>query len=249
MTSAVALDPTRAPSPETTRASSTIHVGLLGCGNVGSAFAALTRGAAHTTLRVTHALVRDCLRPRPALDPGALRVASGAAIFEPPPDVVVELLGGIEPARSLVLESLYRGIPVVTANKSLLAAHGAELREVATRTSTPLLYEAAVIAGVPFLGNFARRPHAADVNGLVGIANGTSNYILTRARDARCGIDAALAEARQRGYAEPDPSNDIDGIDAAEKLVVLLQHFAHAGRSHRFNRNRRDPLDRLRGCR
>jgi homoserine dehydrogenase len=227
MTSGLALDTNRAPS-QVARASATIQVGLLGCGNVGSAFAALARAGSEPTLRITHALVRDCLRPRPTLHPSAERVASGAAILATSPDVVVELLGGIEPARTLILEALLRAIPVVTANKSLLAAHGAELRDAAARTSTPLLYEAAVIAGVPFLGTFARRPHASEVFSLVGIANGTSNYILTRARNAGCGIDVPLADAQRLGYAEPDPAKDVDGIDAAEKLVVLLQHFAHA---------------------
>ena len=80
---------------------------------------------------------------------------------------------------------------------------------------------------MPFLGIFARRPNAADVKSLIGVVNGTSNYILTQARDRRCGIDEPLAEAQRLGYAEPDPSSDIDGIDAAQKLVVLLQHFAH----------------------
>ena len=177
---------------------------------------------------------RDNTRPHTRLSPAATdaapaarRVVDPGAFFATPPDVLVELLGGIEPARTLVLEALHRGIPVVTANKSLLAAHGVELREAATRSSTPLLYEAAVVAGVPFLGIFARRPNAADVKSLIGVVNGTSNYILTQARDRRCGIDQPLAEAQRLGYAEPDPSSDIDGIDAAQKLVVLLQHFAH----------------------
>lgn len=227
MRSVVAFDAARALSARGSVASSPIDIALLGCGNVGSAFAALAQGEPATRqVRITHVLVRDCRRPRPTLQADAARIDNGTAVFATPPDVLVELLGGIEPARSLVVEALHRGIPVVTANKSLLAAHGAELRDVAARTATPLLYEAAVIAGVPFLGTFGRRPHAASVTSLAGIANGTSNYILTRARDARCGIDVPLADAQRLGYAEPDPSKDIDGIDAAEKLIVLLQHFA-----------------------
>jgi homoserine dehydrogenase len=203
-----------------------LNVALLGCGTVGSAFAALA-GARHESpqVRITHALVRDRHRPRPTLDPSAERVLKGEAVFDCAPDVLVELLGGTEPARTLILEALQRRIPVVTANKTVLAAHGAELREAAAHTGTPLLYEAAVIAGVPFLGTFARRSYAADVTRLVAIANGTSNYILTRARESRCGIEPPLAEAQRLGYAEPDPSTDIDGLDAADKLVVLLQQF------------------------
>lgn len=203
-----------------------IDVALLGCGNVGSAFAALAARPHQRdhAVEITTALVRDARRERPVLRE-ALRTALPEQVFAGSPDVVVELLGGVEPARTLVLEALHRHIPVVTANKSLLAAHGRELREAAAATLTPLLYEAAVIAGVPFLGTFARRPYAAQITRILGIANGTSNYVLTRAAAERTGIGVALAEAQRLGLAEPDPTNDIGGIDAAEKLVVLLQHF------------------------
>lgn len=204
-----------------------LDIALLGCGTVGSAFAALAQcPGPDRGVRITHALVRDLRRSRPTLHAGVERIADGREALAAAPDVLVELLGGIEPARTLVVEALHRRIPVVTANKSLLAAHGAELRALSASTATPLLYEAAVIAGVPFLGTFARRHQAARITGFSGIANGTSNYVLTRARDERCGISPALADAQRLGLAEPDPSNDIDGIDAAEKLVVLLQHFA-----------------------
>jgi homoserine dehydrogenase len=114
---------------------------------------------------------------------------------------------------------------VVTANKTLIARCGAELREAARATETPLLYEAAVLAGVPFLGTFARRPHAASATGLVGIVNGTTNFILSQCAAGRSAA-AALADAQLLGYAEPDARQDLAGIDAAEKLAVLLQHFA-----------------------
>ncbi|HXG55756.1 MAG TPA: homoserine dehydrogenase [Vicinamibacterales bacterium] len=230
MTFAVAIDAARDVRSRTTAAApAPLNIALLGCGTVGSAFAGLAqRESPERAVRITHALMRDLERARPTLHADVARIDDGQAIFAAPPDVVVELLGGLEPARSLVLEALHRGIPVVTANKSLLAAHGAELREAAARSATPLLYEAAVLAGVPFLGTFARRPHAAEITGLVGIANGTSNYILTRARDERCGIETALADAQRLGLAEPDPAHDIDGIDAADKLAVLLQQFAAA---------------------
>lgn len=227
MTSVAALEAARALCAQPSSVVSALDIALLGCGNVGAAFAAMAQEPQRDCgIRITHALVRDRLRQRPTLHPDAVRIDDVAAVFETPVDMVVELLGGLEPARTLVVEALQRGIPVVTANKSLLAAHGAELREAASRHSTPLRYEAAVIAGVPFLGAFARRPHAAEISGLLAIANGTSNYILTQARRARCGVDLPLAEAQRLGYAEPDPSKDVDGIDAAEKLVVLLQHFA-----------------------
>lgn len=201
-------------------------VALLGCGNVGGAVLRLLaeRSTPHD-LRITHALVRDARRARPAT-PSAPLTEDARAIFSARPAVVVELLGGLEPARRFVLEALERRIPVVTANKSLLARCGAEIRTAAIHNGTPLLYEAAVIAGVPFLGTFARRPHAASGTGLQGIVNGTSNYVLTLCAAGGREIVDAVADAQRLGYAEPDPHNDIAGIDACEKLVVLLQQFA-----------------------
>ena len=205
----------------------TAQVALLGCGTVGRAFATLSRTtpAATHPLHITAALVRDTTRPRVGNLPPLTENAR--LLLESEPDILVELLGGTEPARSLVLEALHKRIPVVTANKTLLAHHGAELREAARRTNTPLLYEAAVIAGVPFLGTFGRRPRAASVTSLLGIVNGTSNFILTRCAAGNVGIADALADAQRRGYAEPDPRADVQGIDARDKLALLLQHFAH----------------------
>lgn len=230
MPSVVSIDVGRELRARSTPVCRPIDVGLLGCGNVGAAFAWLTEQPhpSAPAVRITGALVRDARRERPSLRGDALRTELADPIFATIPDVVVELLGGTEPARTLVLEALHRRIPVVTANKSLLAAHGRELRDASAATCTPLLYEAAVVAGVPFLGTFARRPHAAQLSSIVGIANGTSNYVLTRATADRVGIDQALADAQRLGLAEPDPSSDVDGIDALEKLAVLLQHFAGA---------------------
>lgn len=200
------------------------RVALLGCGTVGSALVRLLHQTPDRTLRVDRVLVRKVRAQQTELD---LRfTTSPETALAGRPDVVVELLGGCEPARGLVGEALARGLPVVTANKSLLARHGRELREQASRAGVPLLYEAAVIAGVPFLGSFARRPLAADAHALVGIVNGTSNFVLTQS--ARLALDTAdaLRLAQERGYAEPNPENDIDGTDAVEKLGVLLQHFA-----------------------
>jgi homoserine dehydrogenase len=204
-----------------------VEVALLGCGNVGSAFArlAMHNPTPHQGVRIAGALVRDPTRPRP-LTPLPRVTTDGRALLASHPDVVVELLGGTEPARALLLEALERRIPVVTANKTLLARHGRELRAAASSARTPLLFEAAVLAGVPFLGTFARRPHAASITRLAGIANGTSNFILSRCAAEGCSFADALADAQRRGYAEPDPRTDVAGIDAVEKLAVLLQHLA-----------------------
>lgn len=202
------------------------RIGLFGCGTVGAEVARLLRHQPRGRhLRITRALVREPSRRRPA-DLQIPFTRFGEHVLSDAPDVVVELLGGCEPARSLVLESLSRRIPAVTANKSLLARHGRELREAAITSQTPLLYEASVLAGVPFLGTFARRPLAAAAHGFVGILNGTTNFVLTQSALRGVTHEAAVAEAQRLGYAEPDPSSDITGIDAAEKLVVLLAHFA-----------------------
>lgn len=203
-----------------------LDVALLGCGNVGAAFARLAARHPHlVSLRITGALVRDPARSREIPSPTPLST-NARALLDARPDLVVELLGAVEPARTLLLEALRRRIPAVTANKTLLARHGAELRRAAAETRTPLLYEAAVLAGVPFLGTFARRPHAASARRIIGIANGTSNFVLTRCAGSGCDIAGALSEAQGLGYAEPEPRSDTAGIDAAEKLAVLLQHFA-----------------------
>ena len=204
-----------------------ITIALLGLGHVGSAvarFALEPPSALDISFRVSGALVRDITRPRATGD-RVLLAAEGDTLVDQCPDVVIEVLGGLEPARTLVLRALERGIPVVTANKSLLAEHGDELFAAAATSGVPLCYEAAVLAGVPFLGTFARRPLAASVSGFSGIVNGTTNFILTEMSGGRSYLDA-LAEAQRRGYAEPDPSNDVLGVDAAQKLAVLLRHFA-----------------------
>jgi homoserine dehydrogenase len=148
--------------------------------------------------------------------------------FAAPIDVVVEALGNAEPARTFVARALDSCIPVVTANKTLIAAHGDELLALARRRGTSLRYEATCLAGVPFLGTFDRRPLAARVHGVDGILNGTSNAILS-ALSSGVTFEAALADAQRRGLAEPDPSNDITGADAAQKLAILVRLFG--GRS------------------
>ena len=159
-----------------------VRVSLLGLGQVGSAIAEIAAQQTHGPQRFTisTALVRDIHRRRSIDTTGIPLTTDSAAALASNPDVLVEVLGGLEPARTIVLAALESGVPVVTANKSLLAAHGDELFEAASQAGVPLLYEASVLAGVPFLGTFRRRPLARDISGLRGIVNGTSNYILSR---------------------------------------------------------------------
>lgn len=212
-------------------ASRTLDIALLGLGRVGSAVASLVLnapGALGRPVRLTGALVRDRHRTRedglhrrvPVTD-DALGLLAGN------PDLVVEVLGGLEPARTIVLQALQRGIPVVTANKSLMAAHGDELLAAAAASGAALRYEACVLAGVPFLGTFAARPLASRVSRVTGIVNGTTNYILTRMEREHLDFEDVLADAQRLGFAEPDPASDVDGIDAVDKLAVLIRHFGH----------------------
>ena len=203
-----------------------IHIGLLGVGIVGSAVARLALTCPEEfgrPLRITTGLVRDLHKPH---SPESVKLTvCGTEVLDSNPDVVIEVLGGLEPARTLVLEALRRRIPVVTANKSLLAHYGDELLDAAARAGVPLRYEAAVIAGVPFLGTFARRPLASRVTSIFAVVNGTSNFVLSQMDEHGCDFEAAVAHAQASGFAEPDPSKDVDGIDAAEKLTILVRQF------------------------
>ena len=210
---------------------STLRIGLLGLGNVGSAVARLTRACA-APLRsrgvapvVAAALVRSTTTARAAAPLVARITADPDAFFAEPLDVVVEALGGVDPAYALVRRALDRGVPVVTANKSLIAARGDELCALARRRGTALRFEASCVAGVPFLGTFERRPLASRVNAVTAILNGTSNAILT-ALDGGATFDDALADAQRRGLAEPDASADVSGADAAQKLAILVRLYA-----------------------
>jgi homoserine dehydrogenase len=205
-----------------------VTVALLGAGRVGRAVAGRlprAEGRGGRRARIVVALVRDpARRDRGSLAGGGALTGDPDAVFAARPDVVVELLGGIEPAATLVARALACRIPVVTANKSLLAAHGAALATEAAERGVPLLYEASVMAGVPFLGALARRREAAAVSRLQGIVNGTSNYVLTRMAGG-ASLAGALDDAQRLGLAEPRPDNDVQGIDAAEKLAVLVHHL------------------------
>lgn len=206
-----------------------VRIGLLGCGGVGQAVAATVDESgsrlaeAGVDLRCVVALVRDLDRPRAVSVPLTIDRQQWR---EYECDVVVEVLGGIEPARTLVAEALSAGIPVVTANKSLVAAHGVELQALAARNGTALYFEASVLAGVPCVNTLARRPLASGGGAWAGIVNGTSHFILSEMARGRS-FDDALVDAIALGYAEPSSDADISGRDAAEKLTILLHLAGH----------------------
>jgi homoserine dehydrogenase len=207
----------------------TIRIGLLGCGNVGGSLVELLadRGddiEARTGLRfeLGPVAVRSLDKPRvPQLDPSHLTTDPGDVVTDPDVDVVVELMGGVEPARALVAKALDAGKPVVTANKALLAAVGAELFAVADAAGVDLLFEAAVAGGIPFIRPLRESLAGEHISRVMGILNGTTNYILTKMTEDGAAYADALAEAQALGYAEPDPTADVEGLDAAAKAAII----------------------------
>jgi homoserine dehydrogenase len=207
----------------------TVRVALLGCGNVGTALAELlvTRQdeiAARTgiTLHLVGIAVADASRSRSARIPADLISGDAAALVaRPDVDVVVELIGGLHPAHELIEEALRSGKPVVTANKALLAVAGAELADVAAANGVDLLYEAAVAGAIPVIRPLRESLAGEQIVRVMGIVNGTTNFILTRMEEDGVDYADALAEAQELGMAERDPSADVEGHDAAAKAAIL----------------------------
>lgn len=206
-----------------------IRIGLLGAGVVGQGILQLLRDHAESIERrlgarieVRRVVARDAAKARSALLPEELLAFEPERVIDDDEiDVVVEVIGGVEPAGTLLRRAIERNKSVVTANKALLAEHGHELIELAEQRGVDLYFEAAVAGGVPII-RVLREAMASDtVVALRGIVNGTSNYILSRMREAGLEFDVALREAQEKGYAEADPALDVGGGDAAHKLVIL----------------------------
>ncbi|MBX9928244.1 MAG: homoserine dehydrogenase [Gemmatimonadaceae bacterium] len=197
----------------------TTRIALAGCGTVGRAFVRLLRET-QRDVEIVRVLVRD-----PCIDRG-VPIATDRFTTDPAEfahtraDVVVELLGGVEPANTIVRTALGAGRAVVTANKALLARHGAELSGLAARHGTTLAFEGAVGGGVPMVRTLRDGLAGVGVRTITGVLNGTSNFILTRLGDGDS-LAQALEEARRRGFAEADASRDLDGRDAADKIALL----------------------------
>jgi homoserine dehydrogenase len=206
-----------------------VRIGLLGCGNVGAPLVGLVRErgsviAARTGLQleVTRVAVRSLAKERPVTLPeGVLTLDAAGLVVDPDIDVVVEVIGGIEPARELVLAALKAGKPVVTGNKELLANVGADLFAAAEEAGVDLLFEAAVAGGIPFMRPLRESLAGERIDRIMGIVNGTTNYILTRMTEQGVTYADALSEAQQLGYAERDPTADVEGHDAAAKAAII----------------------------
>jgi homoserine dehydrogenase len=209
-----------------------IGVGLLGLGTVG--------GEVYRLLQDHDALTRAVGRPiavkriavaranRPRQVPAHLLTTDGwEVVTSPEVDIVVELIGGLEPARGYILRALEAGKSVVTANKAVLAAHGPELYAQVQSTGGHLHFEASVGGGIPLIKPISESLAAAKLNAIAAILNGTTNFILTRMAQDGWSFENALAEAQRRGFAEADPTNDVDGHDAAAKLAILASVAFH----------------------
>jgi len=210
-------------------ASDLVRVGILGCGNVGAALvrlldtnAELIRERSGVRVEVARVAVHNLAKERDVeLAPGVLTNDAEAVVNDPNVDVVVEVIGGVEPARGLILAALKSAKPVVTANKELLANFGEELFEAAETAGVDLLFEASVAGGIPLLRPLRESLAGERITRVMGIVNGTTNYVLTRMTEEGSTFAAAVAEAQELGYAERDPTADVEGFDAAAKAAII----------------------------
>lgn len=206
-----------------------VKIGLMGLGTVGGGTATvLLRNCEEIARRVgrqleiVHAAARD-IADQTILDPAKVKLSEDAStvVNDPDVDIVVELIGGYSPAKELVLKAIENGKHVVTANKALIAMHGTEIFEAAQKKGVMVAYEASVAGGIPIIKSIREGLSANRIQWLAGIINGTGNFILTEMRDKGRNFADVLAEAQKLGYAEADPTFDVEGIDAAHKLTIL----------------------------
>ena len=214
----------KAPAPQ-----SIVRIGVLGCGNVGAAFVQLVERQADiieartgVRLQVANVAVRNISREREvALPNGVLTRDAHAVVADPSIDLIVEVIGGIEPARELISTAIANGKPVVTANKELLANVGHELWAQSDAAGVDLLFEAAVAGGIPLIRALRESLRGEPITRVMGIVNGTTNFILTKMTEEGADYSAALSEAQRLGFAERDPTADVEGFDAGAKAAII----------------------------
>ena len=202
---------------------------MLGCGNVGAALVQLVARQTESIeartgvrLEITRVAVRNMSRERDVeLADGVLTRDTHGVVIDPDVDLVVEVIGGIEPARGLIVSALRAGKPVVTANKELLANVGTELFATADECNVDLLFEAAVAGGIPLVRVLRESLRGEPIRRVMGIVNGTTNYILTKMTEEGADYGVALGEAQRLGYAERDPTADVEGFDAGAKAAII----------------------------
>ena len=206
-----------------------MRIGLLGCGNVGAALVQLVERQADVIeartgvrLQISRVAVRNISRDREVeLPEGVLTRDAHSVVNDPTVDVIVEVMGGIEPARELIAAAIAHGKPVITANKELLANVGHELWAQSDAAGVDLLFEAAVAGGIPLIRALRESLRGEPVTRVMGIVNGTTNFILTKMTDEGADYSAALSEAQRLGFAERDPTADVEGFDAGAKAAII----------------------------
>lgn len=202
-------------------------IGLLGYGTVGTGTAEIIldpagRNSLLQEIEIARVGVRSLNKLRsPELASGVLTTDLSAIVTDPEIDIVVELLGGLEPSRSLILKAINHGKHVVTANKAVIARHGEEIYTAANKAGVYVLLEGAVGGGIPVIKPLKQSLRVNRIQTVIGIINGTTNYILTQMTDEGADFSAVLAEAQKLGYAEANPTADVDGYDAADKIAIL----------------------------
>lgn len=207
--------------------STRIGIGLLGLGTVGAGVASIlqTPEGRHpliADLDLVRIAVRDRNRERPiALDESILTTSPEAVVDDPAVDVVVEVMGGIEPARTLIMRAIAAGKSVVTANKTVIARHGEDIAAAAAAAGVYVLIEAAVGGGIPIIEPLKQSLGSNRIRRVSGIINGTTNYILSRMAEEGADYKVVLRDAQDLGYAEADPAADVEGLDAADKIAIL----------------------------
>ena len=213
----------------------TLKVGMLGAGVVGSQIARLLianksdlASRAGANLELVSIAVKDSKLKRDGIPAALLTTDAKSIVNDPQIDLVIEVIGGIDPAKELILTALKNGKSVVTANKALLAKHGAELYAAADKANVDLYYEAAVAGAIPILRPLRESLVGDHVIRVMGIVNGTTNYILTKMDENGAAFADALKEAQALGFAESDPTADIEGFDAAAKAAILAGLAFHS---------------------
>ncbi len=201
------------------------RVGLLGLGTVGTGVVQLLQHPAHPLLQLVEIAavgVRSLQKPREVeLPPQRLTTNLEQIVSDPDIEIVIELLGGLEPARSLILKAIDHGKQVITANKAVIARYGPEIFQAAAQAKVSVLLEAAVAGGIPIVHALQQALRANHLQAVWGIINGTTNFILSQMSQEGSSFAEALALAQARGYAEADPSADVEGWDAADKIAIL----------------------------
>ena len=212
----------------------TLYVGLLGCGVVGSEVVRLLnesridfKARSGANLVIKKIAVRNIEADRPGIDSKLFTTDALSIVNDPEIDVIIELMGGIEPAHEYLLQALNNGKAVITANKALLARHGDELETASDKADVDFYYEAAVAGAIPIIRPLSESLIGDYVTKIMGIVNGTTNFILTKMFETGADFDIALKEAQSLGFAEADPTADVEGFDAAAKAAILATLAFH----------------------